>query len=97
MSGIGRYHSHGTDTELEAALSVGRVVMSRRKMAAILLRSVGVIGLTDDEGGEAMGGDRLTFGRRRQELCMAGLVVDSGKRRFTPVGRRAVVWVWVGE
>jgi hypothetical protein len=88
----GQWHLFGSDTEAEAALSVTAVTGRLRKRALELLRYHDATGLTDDEGGALMGGDRLTFGRRRNELAKAGLVYDSGDRRRTPTGRKATVW-----
>ncbi len=92
----GRVHSPAHDTELAAAASVGAVTGRLRAAVLALLREHPA-GLTDDEGGTLMrrvvpGADRLTFGRRRNELHLAGLVRDSGRRRATPTGRSAIVW-----
>lgn len=85
-------HAHGHDTEHEAADSVAAVTGALRRQVMALLVSH-EDGLTDDEGGVLMGGDRLDFGRRRQELYRRGLVADSGVRRLTPRGRKAIVWI----
>lgn len=89
----GRVHRAGPDTEREAAGSVAPVTGALRRRVLDLLTDAGALGLTDDEGGRLLGGDRLTFGRRRNELARVGLVVDSGRRRRNPNGRSAVVWV----
>lgn len=89
-------HSTGPDTERAAAASVEAVTGDLRVEALRLLRAQ-PDGLTDDEGGRLMGGDRLRFGRRRNELVAAGLAADSGLRRPTPTGRNAVVWVATPE
>lgn len=88
----GRAHHGGHDTELAAAESVTEITGRLRKQALAILRQAGEHGLTDDEGGAQLGGDRLTFGRRRNELVMAGLVVKTDQRRLTPSGRKAIVW-----
>lgn len=90
----GAYHSQGGDTEREAAASMRPFTGTMRKEVIRLLADA-PNGLTDDEGGALMKGDRLTFGRRRNELVRAGLVRDSGQRRLTPAGRKAIVWVSV--
>lgn len=88
----GRTHGKPHDTETAAAFSIAEHAKTMRERALKLLRD-NPDGLTDDEGAKALGwGDRLTFGRRRQELCMAGLVGDTGRRRPTPHGRKAIVW-----
>ena len=93
LDSVGRYHRAGPETEREAAESVADITGRHRREVLRLLAQAGSDGLTDDEGGALMGGDRLKFGRRRNEVAMKGLVVDSGRRRLTPAGRRAVVWV----
>lgn len=94
LSEHGRTHSPGHDTERAAAASLR--LNSIRQTVLALLR-LAPDGLTDDEGGALLRvqhprADRLTFGRRRQELFMAGLVRDTGRRRATPAGRWAIVW-----
>lgn len=90
---MGKVHTQGSDTEYAAARSVANVTGALRSKVLQLLKDTGARGLTDDEGGALMDGDRLTFGRRRNELADLGLVKDSGERRKTPRGRSAVVWV----
>lgn len=94
----GRVHRYGHDTENQAA---NRIADRQRLLDAVirLLRAAGERGLTDDEGAEmlrrhgvAETADRLTFGRRRNELHRAGLVVKTSERRETPNGRSAIVW-----
>lgn len=89
----GRVHRVAKDTEIEAAASVTPITGRLRVQAYKLLKRYPKRGLTDDEGGALMGADRLTFGRRRQELVAEGLVKDSGVRRPGPSGRNAIVWV----
>lgn len=58
-----------------------------------LLRAAGAQGLTDGEGAALLGrADRLSFGRRRHELRVAGLVAPSELRRVDAVGP-SIVWV----
>lgn len=91
----GQAHRFGHDTEKAAA----RTVDAPRLRDAVmqLLRSA-PRGLTDDEGADLMrrngyeGADRLTFGRRRNELQKQGLVVKTSERRPTPHGKSAIVW-----
>jgi hypothetical protein len=91
MSTPGRVHRNAHDTELAAAESV-RDVTGRLRIQVLNLLREHPAGLTDDEGGALMDGDRLTFGRRRQELVDAGLVKKTDLRRLTPRGRNAIVW-----
>lgn len=90
MADIGKFHTSGTDTERESAYQVGNLRTREATVLAILAKNPA--GLTDDEGGVLMGGDRLDFGRRRNELVDVGLVENSGDKRPTPRGRNAVVW-----
>lgn len=90
----GRQHKGGPDTEGAAAASM---IPSKQRMQDQVLATLEAAypnGLTDDEGAALLcWRDRLSFGRRRQELCEAGKVVDSGSRRHNPdTGRSAVVW-----
>lgn len=86
----GRVHQHAHSTERSAA----RQVDARRlRDEALRLLRTHPEGLTDDEGGRLMGGDRLTFGRRRNELVRAGLAAKTSKRRPTPSGKSAIVWI----
>ena len=92
----GRAHRDGWDTEKAAAGSMRGKANTLRLAVLNLLRQA-PDGLTDDEGGQLLrqqypAADRLTFGRRRQELCTVGLAADTGKRRQTPSGRWAIVW-----
>lgn len=87
----GRAHRVPTDTEQQAAESVTPVT-GRLRVLALELITTHTGGLTDDEGGKLMNADRLTFGRRRQELVDEGLVKDSGMRRKGPSGRSTIVW-----
>lgn len=89
---LGGYHQNGPDTERLAAESI-KERSGRLRQQALALLDQHPDGLTDDEGGALMGGDRLDFGRRRNELCTAGLVIDSGRRRPSHRGRPAAVWV----
>lgn len=96
LDDAGRVHRDATDTEAAAAASMAGHTTRLRELVLRILRE-NPDGLTDDEGAAYLstrvpGADRLTFGRRRQELCKAGLVGDSGRRRGTPHGRRAIVW-----
>jgi hypothetical protein len=87
----GQMHTVSHDTEIAAAQAIKPRTGDQRKTVLALL-TAHPDGLTDDEGGAFMGGDRLTFGRRRSELYRDGFVIDSGDRRPTPYGRTAIVW-----
>lgn len=79
-------------TSREAALSmVGAAKRQRPDVLAFLIER-GDAGATDAEIEDALGMRHQSASPRRGELVAAGLVVDSGKRRPTPSGRRAIVW-----
>lgn len=96
----GRMHRDPVDTEQAAAESMKPHTASLRVRVLTLLRTAGDRGLTDDEGANLLAAelgphvyvDRLTFGRRRQELCKAGLVYGSHLRRPARSSRSAIVW-----
>ena len=50
-------------------------------------------GATDDEVEECLGMLHQNASARRRGLCLAGLVVDSGKTRKTRSNRSATVWI----
>ena len=56
-------------------------------------RERGITGSTDYETGEKLCILRTSAGKRRKELCEAGLIVDSGSRRPTDTGSTAIVWL----
>lgn len=91
-------HTDGHDTEHAAAASVRLSSKTIATKVLSLLVEAGELGLTDDEGAQLLtarygfAGDRLTFGRRRHELRVAGRVAKTGLRRRTPSGRQAIVW-----
>ena len=57
------------------------------------IKGKGGYGSTDEEAQNFLNMPGSTQRPRRVELEMAGLVRDSGIRRATASGRRAVVWV----
>lgn len=91
MPHMGRLHAEPHDTEREAAQAIAPTA-GHLCLAVFQLLHDHPDGLTDDEGGALLGRDRLTFGRRRNELAIARIVRDSGRRRLNPAGRRAIVW-----
>lgn len=99
----GRMHRDPLDTERAAAESIAPDIKTMQAKVLRILRDH-TEGLTDDEGARLLNFrtglpyvDRLTFGRRRQELCTAGLVEGTDERRVTPRGRTAIVWRAVAE
>jgi hypothetical protein len=87
------FRSGAPATSREAAYSmVGPAKKQRADVLAFLIER-GEAGATDAEIEAALGMRHQSASPRRGELVASGLVVDSGKRRPTPSGRRAVVWV----
>lgn len=85
-------HIAGHRTEHEAAANIEPHRKRLQDKVFELLREH-PDSLTDDEGGQLLGSDRLTFGRRRLELVRQGLVTDSHIRRKRPGARTsAIVW-----
>lgn len=80
----------GSDTSLEAALSVADKVGGKERRVLEALREHG--GSTGDELEVSLEMLHQTVGARLRGLVLKGLVKDSGKRRLTRAGRKAVVW-----
>ncbi len=57
--------------------------------------AAGVRGLTDAELAPLVGIQLNSANKRRGELAEKGLVWDSGRRRLTPAGSDAIVWIAV--
>ncbi len=80
----------GTDTELAAAVTALESAPEKWQMAYRFIDAMGVVGATDIEGRDNC---FFSFPKRRCDLMKASLVVDSGRRRPTPRGADAIVWV----
>lgn len=61
----------------------------------LAIHSEGAEGATDEELAERLGLAGNTARPRRRELAQRNLVSDSGARRTTRSGRKAIVWVAV--
>ena len=82
---------HGDTSESAAeAIKPHRASQWRRIHERLIL--AGWEGMTDQEIQRATGLDPSTERPRRGELVDAGLVYDSGRKRRTVSGRRAIVW-----
>lgn len=84
-----------TDTSVAAAVAIAPKVPELRARVLAELLQRGRRGATDHELCAALGLIKDTVAPRRTELRDDGLVVDSGRRRRTPSGRSAIVWVAV--
>lgn len=83
-----------SDTSREAAERVEPVAETERgRVLALLRENAYQDGLTDEEMQSSLDMNPSTQRPRRIELVRSGHVVDSGERRKTEAGRRAVVWV----
>jgi hypothetical protein len=88
---VGQYHRNGHDTEVAAAESVAPRSGTQRARVLELFRSGR--GWTDYELGEALHLFRWVAGTRRGELIRDGWPIeDSGDRRMTDTGTKAIVW-----
>mgnify|MGYP000930291602 CR=1 FL=1 len=81
----------GTSDEAARRIAGGAAALRERVFAYIV--ACGDDGATDAETQAALGMLTQTQTPRRGELVQLGLVVDSGRRRLTPQGRPAAVWV----
>lgn len=89
------YQSHSI-TSAAAAGSIAReLAITLRERVYQYIRSRGPLGATDDEIQVALQMEGSTERPRRVELHNAGRIINSGNKRETRSGRRAVVWVIV--
>ena len=90
-------HNH-PDTSHTAAMLHPLIRTGIRARVAEHLKA-NVYGLTDDEVHELGTGTRHrhSTATRRGELCRAGLVGDTGRRRPNVDGNLEVVWRWIGD
>ncbi len=84
-------HVAGSDTSRDAARAIRPALGDLQARVLECLRTRG--GLTDEQIQDALGMAPSTQRPRRVELERAGYARDSGERRSTRSGRRAVVWV----
>jgi hypothetical protein len=90
-------HVRHSDTSIAAAASQLGTANSKRAVVYRLIRQSGATGRTDDELEQETGWRHQTVSARRRELVLKKLVEDSGNRRNTTSGRKAVVWVAVDQ
>lgn len=79
-------------TSRAAARSVEHSSANARNMVLSAINA-SLNGATDDEIEQRTGLRHQTASARRRELVLLGEVRDSGERRATRSGRKAVVWV----
>lgn len=86
------HHRTGTDTEQEAARLMTPRAGTLREEALRAFTDALDTGLTDRELARVTGRYLYSIAPRRVELTRQGWLVDSGQRRRTDRGSRAVVW-----
>jgi hypothetical protein len=87
---IGFSRIGGSDTMVESAKAIA--LDSPNLRARVLKVIVDKGGATDEEIETVTGLKHQTASARRRELVIRGLVEDSGERRLTTSGRKAIVW-----
>lgn len=87
------YYRNAPETSREAAESMVNAAPRERAKVENAILNADLNGLADFEGQARLGMPPNCYTPRRGELVKAGAVIDSGKRRITPSGRRAVVWI----
>jgi hypothetical protein len=80
-------------TSRAAAQRIAPTVTTIRGRVLDYVRSRGTHGATDEEIQRGVGLEGSTQRPRRVELYVQGWITDSGQRRVTASGRRAVVWL----
>jgi len=81
-----------TDTRRAARPAAKKAANDRERLLRLFVER-GRRGLTDHEGAAELAVLLDTARARRTELRDAGLVIDSGRRRPSPSGHAATVWV----
>lgn len=81
------------DTSLFAAATATAGMTHNQLVVLAALAAAGDHGMIDHDHEPVNGLKQDTAGKRRGELAADGLVVDSGRRRKTPRGSKAIVWV----
>ena len=80
-------------TSVAAKVAIAPSAAKQRARVFLYILNQGEAGATLNEIEAALGLAGNTVRPRRLELEKKGLVKDSGKRRPTPSGRAAIVWV----
>jgi len=87
-----RHNSPAGTSSVAADRVAGYAAKQRADVLAVIVKA-GAFGASDAEIEGATGIRAQSVSPRRGELRALGLVVDSGRRRMTPRGRPAAVWV----
>lgn len=86
-----------TATSTAAAVAITHDAPRLRQLVYEYIASRWTHGATDQECQLALRLSSQTQGPRRVELARSGHVEDSGERRATRSGRKAIVWVATGK
>lgn len=86
-------YARTSDTSREAAEGIASRAGKLKTLVLDFIRRQGRWGATDQEVAEGLNMLPDTSRARRVECRDYGLVVNSGRRRPTPTGRQATVWV----
>lgn len=89
----GRVPAQWPDTSVAAAEALQPDAQTLREDVFAAIRAAGQEGLTADEVAARLRLSPFTTRPRCTELRVAGLIVDSGRRRANASGRAAIVWV----
>ena len=85
----------GSETSEEAAKSID--AGSIRSRVHKIIEDMDCLGATDEELERRLSMRHQTVSARRRELVLMGRVKDSGVKRRTTSGRKAVVWIACDE
>lgn len=86
-----------TETSTAAAVAIASDAPRLRNLVYWYIADRAERGATDQECQLALGLSSQTQGPRRVELVASGHVKDSGDRRLTLSGRKAIVWTATGK
>ena len=89
---IGRARARDPETAKAAARGADAHTLSGQVVRLLEQEPAAAGGLTSEELAERLGRDRLSVSPRLKPLVEKGLVRDSGRRRGTRLGRKAIVW-----
>lgn len=87
----------GIDTSAAAAVSLASSLSYLQAKVFRALAEAGSRGLTTNELAERLRIDRGSIQPRTSELRSKGRIRDSRQRRLNANGKKAIVWVAVGE
>ena len=87
----------GIDTSMAAAEALERGLGYLQALVFRTIFSAGADGMTTNEIADCLAIDRGSIQPRTSELRAKRRIKDSGRRRLNANGKKAIVWVAVGE